>query len=88
MPLYKQIEMQYEAHQELEERNRQQKLIEHRSQFQAVSFKNVLARQQDGDYDEKLRQRQRMARGAVLPKSGIEGLQDIEEVLTQKDFTS
>ena len=44
MPLYKQIEMQYEVQQEQEERNRQQRLTEHRLQYQAVSFKNAFAR--------------------------------------------
>ena len=47
MPLYKQIEMQYEAQQELEERDRIQKLRDHRMQYNVVSFKNVLARQTD-----------------------------------------
>ena len=57
MPLYKQIEMQYEAQQEIEERDRIQKLRDHRMQYNVVSFKNVLARQTDQNYDDKLRQR-------------------------------
>lgn len=76
-----QLEQRYEQVKEEQERERQQKLREHRQQYQVVSYKNIQARALDLSYDEKLRHRQRMARGSGLyvPGAGYENnLQNVE----------
>ena len=57
--------MRYDQKIEDEERNRLQKLKEHKNQYQVVSFKNQKARNQVITYEDKLRERGRLARGGI-----------------------
>ena len=78
--LYQKIESDFEQQKFQEEKERMQKLREHKLKYSIVSFKNLHEKRKGLSYDEKLKQRQRMMKGtqAFYEENYLKDLRDIK----------